>query len=51
VSCEAGRGQWARHRRGGCGLPEIARIGFNNQIPHDIRYFGYVLQPVVNNVG
>jgi hypothetical protein len=49
--CRARRGVVNGRGPAGCGLPEIARIGFDNQIPHDIRYFGYVLPPVVNNVG
>ena len=42
-----------RQRRighGGCGLAEIARIGFDNQILHEIRYLRHIRQPAMNNV-
>ena len=36
---------------GGCGLAEIARIGFDNQILHEIRYLRHIRQPAMNNAG
>jgi hypothetical protein len=35
-------------RLGGCGPPEIARIGFDNQNPHDTAP-GAIGQPAENN--
>ena len=34
---------------GSCGLAEIARIGFDNQILHEIRYLRHIGQPAMNN--
>src|SRR5208337_212130 len=33
------------------GLTEIARIGFDNQILHDIRHLSYIRQPAAHNPG
>src|SRR5208282_3072261 len=42
-----------QHRivHGGCGSPEIARIGFDNQILRKISRLGYSRQPAMHNMG
>jgi hypothetical protein len=36
---------------GGCGLAEIARIGLDNQILHEISYLRHTRQPAMHNPG
>src|SRR5271166_2331500 len=42
-----------QHRivHGGCGSPEVARIGFDNQILHEISRLGHSRLPTTHNAG